>query len=144
MTDPVAFHEDLTREHQVDEASPRSFGLLFCVIFLIIGLAPLISGGAIRQWGVGVGLLFGVLAVLAPKALAPLSGLWMRFGALLHSIVSPIIMAVLFVGAVLPTGLMLRVFGRDGLALKRDPSKTSYWIDRTPPGPEPESLRQQF
>ena len=144
MTDPVAFHEDLTREHQVDEASPRSFGLLFGVIFLIIGLAPLISGGPIRQWGVGVGLLFGVLAVFAPKALAPLSGLWMRFGALLHSIVSPIIMAVLFVGAVLPTGLMLRVFGRDGLALKRDPSKTSYWIDRTPPGPEPESLRQQF
>lgn len=144
MTEPVAFHEDLTRQHDVDEASPRSFGLLFCVVFLIIGLAPLIGGGLIRWWGVGVAVLFGVLAVFAPKFLAPLSGLWMRFGALLHSIVSPIVMAVLFVGAVLPTGLMLRVFGRDSLALKRDPSKTSYWIDRTPPGPEPESLRQQF
>jgi hypothetical protein len=144
MTDPVAFHEDLTREHAVNEASPRAFGLLFFVVFLIIGLAPLIGGGPIRWWGVGVALLFGVLAVFAPKVLAPLSGLWMRFGALLHSIVSPIIMAVLFLGAVVPTGLMLRVFGRDSLALKRDSSKTTYWIDRTPPGPEPESLRQQF
>ena len=144
MTDPVAFHEDLTREHDVDEASPRSFGLLLFLVFLSIGLAPLMGGGPVRWWGVAVGVVFGVLAVLAPKALAPLSALWIRFGALLHSIVSPIIMAVLFVGAVLPTGLMMRVLGRDTLALKRDSSKTTYWIERTPPGPEPESLRQQF
>lgn len=144
MTDPVAFHEDLTREHDADETSPRSFGLLFFLVFLIIGLAPLIGGGHIRRWGVGVALVFGLLAMVAPKVLAPLSALWMRFGAVLHSIVSPVIMAVLFVGAVLPTGLMMRVFGRDTLALKRDPSKASYWIDREPPGPEPESLRQQF
>jgi len=53
-------------------------------------------------------------------------------------------MVVLFVGAVVPTGLLMRLLGRDSLALKREPSKMSYWIDRTPPGPEPESLRQQF
>ena len=76
--------------------------------------------------------------------LGPLNKAWLAFGALLHSIVSPVVMGVLFLGAVLPTGLMLRLFGRDGLRLKREPSRTSYWIDRTPPGPEPESLRQQF
>ncbi len=144
MTDPVAFHEDLTREHSVDEASPRSFGLLFAVIFLIIGLAPLIGGGGVRWWGIGVGVALGIIALAVPRVLAPLSALWLRFGALLHSIVSPVVMAVLFLGAVLPTGLVLRLFRHDSLALKRDPSKTSYWIDRTPPGPEPESLRQQF
>ena len=144
MTDPVAFHEDLAREHSVDEASPRSFGLLFAVICLIIGLAPLIGGGGVRWWGIGVGVALGIIALAVPRVLAPLSALWLRFGALLHSIVSPVVMAVLFLGAVLPTGLVLRLFRHDSLGLKRDPSKTSYWIDRTPPGPEPESLRQQF
>ncbi len=144
MADPVAFHEDLTREHSVEESSPRSFGLLFSVIFLVIGLAPLVGDSGPRWWSVCLGSGFGVLALAAPRVLGPLNKAWLAFGALLHSIVSPVVMGVLFLGAVLPTGLMLRLFGRDGLRLKREPSRTSYWIDRTPPGPEPESLRQPF
>ena len=59
-------------------------------------------------------------------------------------IVTPLVMGVLFVVAVVPTALMVRLLGKDSLRLKRDPAKTTHWIDREPPGPEPESLRQQF
>ncbi len=104
----------------------------------------MISGGSVRWWGAGVAAVFGGVAWVAPQALAPLSALWMRFGSLLHCIVSPVVMAALFLGAVLPTGLLMRLVGRDSLSLKRDRTKTTYWVDRTPPGPEPESLRQQF
>ena len=144
MTDPVNLHEDLRREHRADPSSPRAFGLLFAVVFLIVGAAPLLGGDAPRWWGLASGCVFGLLALIAPAALAPLSDLWLTFGALLRRVVSPIVMVVLFVGAVVPTGLLMRLLGRDSLALKREPSKMSYWIDRTPPGPEPESLRQQF
>jgi len=144
MTDPDVFHEDLTREHDVAQASPRSFGVLFFIVFMMVGLAPLFGAAGVRWWSVLLAVAVGSLALLAPHVLAPLNALWMKLGAILHLIVSPIVMALLFVGAILPTGVMLRLFGRDNLGLRRDSSKATYWIERTPPGPESESLRQQF
>jgi hypothetical protein len=38
----------------------------------------------------------------------------------------------------------MRLFGKDPLRLKRDPAAATYWIERTPPGPKPESLGDQF
>jgi len=53
-------------------------------------------------------------------------------------------MALLFYGTVLPTGLLMRMLGRDLLQLKRQPGAESYWIVRQPPGPSPETMRDQF
>jgi hypothetical protein len=67
----------------------------------------------------------------------------MRLGLLLHGIVNPVIMGLLFFGTILPTGLVMRLRGKDLLRLKRDPDANSYWIARTP-GPAPETMKDQF
>ena len=76
--------------------------------------------------------------------LRPLNIAWTRFGLLLHAVVNPVVMALLFYGTVLPTGLVMRALGRDLLRLRRDPAAESYWIARQPPGPAPDTFKDQF
>jgi hypothetical protein len=57
---------------------------------------------------------------------------------------NPIMMAFLFFGAVLPTGVVMRLLGKDPLRLKRPLDAKSYWIERHPPGPTSESMKDQF
>jgi len=137
-------HEDLQRQHEIKASSERSFGIVFAVVFGIVGLFPLTSGGVPRPWAFMIALFFLILAVAWQAPLRPLNRLWMRLGLFLHAIVNPIVMAFLFFGTVLPIGLLMRISGKDLLNLKRDPSAHSYWINRTPPGPAPESMSRQF
>ena len=123
-------HEDLSRELDEPGGSDKSFGLVFAGVFTAIAVLPLLHGHPLRAWALGPAVAFLVLAFAAPKVLAPLNRVWMAFGRLLDRIVSPIVMAVLFVVAVVPTGIVLRVMGRDPLRLKFDRSATTYWQRR--------------
>lgn len=140
----VLMHEDLQRQHDIKGSSERSFGVVFAVVFTIVGLFPLMSGGAIRIWALAIAAIFLTLALLWQAPLRPLNRLWLRFGLLLHTVINPIVMALLFFGTVLPIGLLMRLTGKDLLNLKRDPRARTYWIDRRPPGPAPESMTRQF
>jgi hypothetical protein len=124
--------------------SERSFGIVFACVFALIGLVPWALGHGLRSWALIVAVIFLAAAYIAPRLLTPLNYVWFKFGLLLHHIVNPIVMALIFYGAVLPTGLAVRAFGKDLLRLKRDPSAKSYWIERDPPGPAPESMTRQF
>jgi len=75
-----------------------------------------------------------------PKVLAPLNKLWMKFGLLLHSIVNPLVMGLLFFLTITPIALFFRASGKDQLRLKLDPAARSYWIVREPPGPDPKTM----
>lgn len=121
----------------------RSFGLVFCGFFALVAALPLLSGGSVRNWSAIVSAIFGVAAFVFPFALAPLNRLWMRFGALLHRIVSPVVLALLFFVVITPFGLAMRMLGKAPLKLRYEPVQT-YWIDRDPPGPAPDSLDNQF
>jgi Saxitoxin biosynthesis operon protein SxtJ len=137
-------HEDLTRREEIKPSSNRSFGLLIATVFLIVSLWPAIDGQPIRWWALGVAAMFLVLALLWAAALGPLNKLWTKLGVLLYNIVNPIVMAVLFYVTVTPIALLMRMLGKDPLRLRRDPDAASYWIHRTPPGPTPESMKNQF
>lgn len=137
-------HDDLKRRHEVKASSERSFGIVFAVVFAVIGLWPLVGGGAPRLWAVVIGAGFLALALLWTAPLRPFNQLWTRLGLLLHAVVNPVVMGFLFFGTVLPIGLLLRLTGKDLLNLKRDPGAASYWIERKPPGPKPETMIQQF
>jgi hypothetical protein len=63
---------------------------------------------------------------------------------LLHRIVNPVVMALMFYGTVLPTGIVMRLMGKDLLRLKWRPDAETYWIVRSPPGPAAETMRDQF
>ena len=137
-------HEDLRRSHDVKTSNERSFGIVFAAVFILIGLWPLLGGGAVRSWAFAAGAAFLILALFWQTPLRPLNRLWLRFGSLLHALVSPIVMGLMFYSTVLPVGLLMRLAGKDPLRLKRDPQAPSYWIVRRPPGPAPESMSNQF
>ena len=124
--------------------SERSFGIVFAIVFLIIALFPLLGDGGVRLWSIGVAGVFGGLAFLAPKILAPLNTLWFKFGMLLSKIVSPIVMGVLFFLTVTPTGMIMRARGRDLLRQKLDPEADSYWIEIDPEQAAQSSMKKQF
>jgi hypothetical protein len=65
-------------------------------------------------------------------------------GLLMAKVVSPIALGILFYLVFMPVGLVMRLSGKDPLRLKFDPAAKSYWIDREPPGPPPNSMTNQF
>jgi hypothetical protein len=129
---------------EIKVGSARSFALVFCAVFLVIGLLPLIRAGEIRFWALGVSAVFLFFAFFFTSVLQPLNVLWFKFGMLLSKIVNPIVMLLIYVLAFVPTGIFVRILGKDLLKLKRDPDAKSYWVNREPPGPAPESIEQQF
>lgn len=137
--------EDVRADRSFVVGSDRSFGVVFCVVFAIIGLFPLLrEEPTVRGWALGVSGGFLAIALVVPRILRPLNVVWMRIGWVLNMVVSPIILTLLFFVAVLPMALILRAVGKDLLRLKLEPSSKSYWIERTPPGPEPDTMRNQF
>jgi predicted membrane metal-binding protein len=144
MRKTAAFHENLEREERSETGSNRSFGLVFAAVFAVLALWPLLRGGDLRWVPLAIAASFLTVALAAPAVLAPLNRLWMRFGRLLHGIVNPVVMAVIFVGVITPAALIMRALGRDPLRLELDRNASSYWIMRQPPGPAPDTMRHQF
>lgn len=137
-------HEALRRDETAQTSSDRTFGLVFVVVFLALGLLPLLSHRGVRVWSLVVAGVLLLIALTAPAVLAPLNRLWMRFGALLHRIVSPLVLGVMFFGVITPMGLVMRALGKDPLRLRADAGAASYWVQRTPPGPARDSFKRQF
>ena len=82
--------------NEVNKSSNKSFGLVFFIVFLLIGVYPLLNQGELRMWSLVVSLIFLVLGILNSKILTPLNRAWFKFGMFLGKIVSPLIMGVIF------------------------------------------------
>ena len=121
-------------------SSNRSFGLLFFIVFALIALWPLMSGGQLRIWPVPISLIFLVLGLLNSKLLGPLNSIWVKLGELLGRIIAPIVMAIIYFTILTPIGLLMRLTGKDLLKLKFL-KKNSYWIRREK---NVGSMRKQF
>ena len=126
------------------QLSNRSFGLIFAVIFSGIALWPMLFGGDVRQWAAIAAGLFAVPALLIPKVLQPLNNLWVKFGFLMHSIINPILMGLIFFIAVLPTGLLVKLLAKDPMRRRYEPDSASYWIERADGRFDKERFKNQF
>ena len=124
--------------------SDRGCGFVFAALFAVSGAALWAGRGAAAAWPFAASGAFIAAACFRPGLLGPLNRAWFRLGLLLSRIVSPVVLAVLFYAVVTPTGLVMRLLGKDPLRLRFDRSAASYWIRRTPPGPAPASMRNQF
>ncbi len=109
--------------------SNRSFGIVFFIFFLIIALWPILNDEKIRYWSFIISITFLILGILNSKLLSPLNKLWMKFGLFLGNIISPIVMGIIYFGVVTPTGLMMKLFRKDILKLKKNNSET-YWVTK--------------
>ena len=112
-------------------SSNKSFGIVFFVFFLIISLFPLLKYGNIIIWAIIPAIIFLILGLLNSPILSPLNKIWFKFGILLGNVISPIVMGIVFFAVVTPTSLIMRMFGKNLLGLKKD-NKKSYWIERSP------------
>ncbi len=140
----MSTNETTQSYRKVTIGSERNFGIVFAAFFALVGLAPLYRSGHVRWWGIVISAALLVCAFTAPRLLRPLNRIWFKVGLLLHHVINPIVMGVMYFGAFVPTGLFLRLLGKDILCLKFNKSAVTYWIPRDPPGPASGSMTKQF
>ncbi len=143
MTKSVT-HENLAHGPPVKRSSDRSFGILFAAVFSAVGLWPLFDSAPPRYWALGLAAALAMVAWMRPAWLRLANDLWINLGLVMGRVINPIVLGLLFYLVITPFGLGARLFGKDLLRLRIDRSARSYWIERTPPGPAPETMRQQF
>ena len=120
--------------------SNRSFGIVFCLVFLIISIYPLAGQGEIRIWSLIISICFFILGLINSVLLSPLNKLWFKFGIFLGKIISPLVMGMIFFVVVTPIAFLMRLLGKDLLNLKFN-NKNTYWIEKK----EPKSkMKNQF
>ena len=122
-------------------SSNRSFGIVFFAVFLFIALYPITYSEDIRIWSLIISFIFIILGLLNSKILTPLNKLWFKFGVILGKIISPIIMGIVFFLIVTPTGLVMKLLGKDILRLKYNKKDNTYWIEKN--GPK-SKMKNQF
>ena len=124
--------------------SNQKFGWFFAAIFAAGGAYALWKSSIFLASGLFVlSIIFAIVVVAVPALLAPLNKLWYRFGMLLGRIVSPVVLGILFFLLITPVGVFTRFFGRDVLLMKKR-VVPSYWVERNPVGPQPDSFKNQF
>ena len=120
--------------------SNRSFGIVFFIVFFIIGLWPLLNENEVRIWAILICFVFLILGILNSKILSPLNKIWFKFGIFLGNFIAPIVMGIIFFLIVTPTGILVKLFKKDLLNLKKNDGKT-YWVEKKE---QNSSLRNQF
>ena len=117
-------------DNNIKIGSNRNFGIVFFVVFILIGLYPLLKSGNLNIISILIGLIFLILGVLNSRFLTPLNKIWFKFGLLLGQIISPVVMGIIFFLVVTPIAFIMRILGKDVLRLKKK-SDNSYWIKKT-------------
>ena len=107
----------------------RNFGIVFFIVFLLISFWPILSGNEIRAWSLLISIIFLILGILNSKLLTPLNKIWFKFGILLGNIIAPIVMSIIFFLVVTPIGLLMKLFGKDLINLRKNNNKT-YWTEK--------------
>tara|TARA_B110000196_G_C21060382_1_gene622063 strand:+ start:127 stop:516 length:390 start_codon:yes stop_codon:yes gene_type:complete len=128
------------KKNNIKISSNRSFGIVFCFVFLFIAFYPILKDAEIRFWSIIVSTIFLILGLINSKLLTPLNKIWFKFGILLGNIVSPIVMGVIFFCVVTPISLALKLLGKDVINVNKNKDK-SYWIKKS--GPK-SKMKNQF
>jgi hypothetical protein len=132
-------------EDIVARPSPSGFVKVFSVVFFIYAMAPLLLRREhVRIWPLLVIATLWLLFFVRRTWIQFLADQWQRFGLVIHRITQPVILGLAFFLVITPMALLLRLRGKHLLATKWQKEKATYWIERAPAGPAPESLRQQF
>ena len=128
------------KNNDIKIGSNKSFGIVFFIVFLIIALYPMLKGQDLRLWSLIISFIFLILGMINSSILNPLNKIWFKFGILLGNIISPIVMAIVFFGVVLPTGIMMKILRKDLIGLKKN-NKNTYWIEKKS---QMTSMKNQF
>ena len=124
--------------------SNRSFGFVFTTFFALVAAWSWWRGGWFHPWGFALAAATLATALAVPQLLAPFNRAWMKLGEFLHPIANFVGLGAIFFLIFLPIGVVMRLAGRDALRRRFDAAAKTYWVARTPPGPDPSGLPNQF
>jgi len=127
--------------HKIKKGSERNFGMVFAVVFLLISWRFYSSEINVSISLFAISIIFLLFSFLAPSVFKIPNALWFKFGLFLGKIVSPIVMGLVYVIGFLPIGFALKLLKKDLLFMKPDPTKTTYWVERTN---EMQTMKNQF
>jgi predicted membrane metal-binding protein len=146
MNKVSGMHEQFDKRDDVKAPSERSFGITFVIVFALLAAFSFWHRGVTTTLylTVSVSALFALATLLSPRILRPLNLIWLKFGLLLHKIVNPVIMGLLFFGVFTPMGSVMRLFGVDFLQIRKKPSTKSYWNVKRDDGIADSSMENQF
>ncbi len=135
------FHENYSTP-DVPLPPARSTGIVFTVVSLIVALIfrnnMIVAGTACAA-----AAILASLSWKAPDLLEPLNKVWFRVGMVLHKIVNPVVMALMFAIAIVPMGLAMQ-WVRDPLRKKAAEDGESYWIEVEQDDVPASSMMNQF
>ncbi len=139
MTDAHATPPPATRKEL------RNFGFTFGAVTLVFGALLMWRGRPTGPWLLAASVLFFLVGALAPGLLRPAFGPWMKFAELLGYVNTRILLGVFFVVGITPTGLLMRVGGKDpmGRTFKKK-GASSYWTKPTPHADGTRHFDRQF
>ncbi|MDA9464504.1 SxtJ family membrane protein [Bradyrhizobium sp. CCBAU 53415] len=124
--------------------SDRRFGITMALVFAVIGCFSFYKRSSHAPIWLAVAAIVIGVALWRPQSLASVNRAWLKLGLLMYRVVNPVVMAILFFGAIMPIGLTMRIFGKDFLNMRQDSSAETYWSTRSDPRPPSESMRHQF
>ena len=116
--------------------SDRSFGWTFTGVFTLVAF--------FQPWVLALAAATALVTMIRAHWLAPFKRAWMKFGELLHHVVSPVVLGLIYFGVFTPVAIVMRAFGRDAMCRRFEPARPSYWVRRDPPGPPDDSFRDMF
>ena len=131
---------NIMKNNEIKISSNKSFGIVFAVVFFLIGLWPIIKSNDIRIWSLILSVIFLILGLMNSSILTPLNKIWFRFGIFLGNFIAPVVMGIIFFFVVTPIGLIMRLLGRDLIKLKKN-NENSYWIEKKD---TESSMKKQF
>ena len=106
----------------------KGFGLQFFIVFLLIGLWPIIKGDSPRILFFPIALVFLILGLMNAKILTPLNRSWIKLGEILGKVIAPIVMAIVYFVVLTPLSFLIRISGKDLLKVKFSNKINTYWI----------------
>lgn len=116
--------------------SDRSFGWTFTGFFTLVAF--------FQPWLLALAAATALVTLIRAHWLAPFNRAWMKLAEVLHRVVSPLVLGVIYFGVFTPVGLVMRAFGRDAMCRRFERAAPSYWVRRDPPGPPDDSFRNMF
>ena len=125
-----------TDSKSTDKKELRSFGLIMAgMIALIFGLIiPWLWNIVLPLWPWIVSSIFLISAIAAPAVLRPVFIVWMKVGHVLGWINTRLLLGIVFYLVIAPTGIVLKLLGKDPLKRKYDKNGLSYRIVSKQPG----------
>ena len=113
-----------------EDKSTKNFGYLVSFVFLILALYPIIKANSINILFLSLSVLFFIITIFLHQILDKPAYLWYQLGYLLHKVISPIIMLVVYIFSIVLIAFIMKIFRKDPLEKKFNNKIKSYWVIR--------------